>query len=583
LFPSRTSRTPLRDSFWALCVCLLLLASACTGEEGPPGAPAGSLTFDEMADRLGTDVMRLVERGYVPGRSGEIVLVPEPWNVVGQWNGGLRGPEDPRTTHATPWAYHARVPIILWGPGYVRGGVRSNRSVDVAGIAPTTAELLGLDLEASGGRTLHEALVPSSKRPDPPRVILTIAYDGGGWNVLDEWPDAWPVGRRLARRGSVFLNGTIGSAPSVTAPVHLNMGTGVYPEEHGIPENTARLPDGSVSEIFFHEADPRLVQAETVADVWDRSRDNGAWVGLVGFESWHLGMIGSGARIPGGDRDVAVLWEREEGWFWTNPDVYSLPSSLPTRDLFADLVDDLDVEDGARDRLWLGNSLDNAFFLPGTPAFVDLQGEVIMEMLRTEPIGTDGITDLLALELKSSDYGGHVWNMTSPEAAAVLRSQDELVGRIVGELDRRVGRGNYVVVLTADHGQTPVPSTTGGLRVDRYRMEAAIEEFFGADVVEDGGVHPSEIFLKMDRVREAGVSVDDVARYVGDLRYGDALPEGLGPGDVPEVLLDRRVIAAALPGSYLTELSEGEIDGLGEASWPEGDLTSPPGYESLLG
>ena len=572
----------MRASLQAIWVSLLLVASACTGQDPPRGAPAGSLTFDQMVRRLGSDVVRQVTRGYVPGRSGEIVLVPEPWNVVGQWNGGLRGPEDPRTTHATPWAYHARVPIILWGPGYVREGVRSNRPVDVAHIAPTTADLLGLDLDASAGQPLEEALVRSSKRADPPKVIVTIAHDGGGWNVLDQWPDAWPVQHRLAGEGAVFLNGTIGSAPSVTAPVHLNMGTGVYPEDHGIPENTARLPDGTVGEIFFHEADPRLVEAESVADLWDRSQGNRAWVGLVGFESWHLGMIGSGARVPGGDRDVAVLWEREEGWFWTNEEVYSLPGSLPTRDLFAGLIDDLDAEDGARDRSWLGNSLDNAFFLPGTPAFVDLQGEVALEMLRTEPIGTDGVTDLLALELKSLDYGGHVWNMTSPEADAVLEAQDRLVGRIVEELDRLVGRGNYVVVLTADHGQTPVPSTTGGLRVDRYRMEEAIETYFGADVVEDGGVHPSEIFLKLDQVREAGVSVEEIARYVGDLRYGDALPEGLDPGDVEDDFLDRRVMAAALPGTYLTGLSEEDIAGLGESGWPEGDLTSPPGYESLL-
>jgi hypothetical protein len=156
------------------------------------------------------------------------------------------------------------------------------------------------------------------------------------------------------------------------------------------------------------------------------------------------------------------------------------------------------------------------------------------------------------------------------------------VGRIVEELDRLVGRGSYVVVLTADHGQTPVPSTTGGLRVDRYRMEEAIETYFGADVVEDGGVHPSEIFLKLDQVREAGVSVEEVARFVGDIRYGDALPEGLDPEDVGDDLLDRRVLAAALPGTYLTGLSDEEITGLGDSRWPEGDLTSPPGYEPLL-
>jgi hypothetical protein len=565
-----------------LAVAFALVSVACTGDE-PSGPPAGAPTLDAMADRLGTDVMELIVRGYVPGRSGEIVVVPEPWNVLGQWNNGFRGPGDPRTTHATPWSYHTRVPIVLWGPGYVRPGVMSDRSVDVTDIAPTVADLLGFDFRAPAGESLREAVAPSSHRPVPPRLIVTIAYDGGGWNLLEQWPDAWPEERRLARAGTVYTNATVGSAPSVTAPVHLNMGTGAYPVTHGIPENTARLPDGSVSEIFFHEADPRLVEAPTVADLWDRANGNEPWVGLVGFESWHLGMIGSGARIPGGDRDVAVLWERELNWFRTNEEVYRFPERLPREADLAFFVDQLDARDGARDGYWMGNSLDNTFFLPGTPAFVELQGKVVSEMLRHEELGRDGLTDLLAVELKSSDYGGHIWNMEAPEAEAVLRAQDALVGDLLDELDRRVGRGRYVVILTADHGQTALPETTGGLRVDRYRMEQDIEDHFGADIVEDGGVHPSEIFLKMDTVRAAGISVEAVARFVGAYRYRDGLPEGLDPSTVPAEVLDRPVMAAALPGSYLTSLPAAEIDGLGASRWAEGDLTSPPGYEALLG
>jgi hypothetical protein len=113
-------------------------------------------------------------------------------------------------------------------------------------------------------------------------------------------------------------------------------------------------------------------------------------------------------------------------------------------------------------------------------------------------------------------------------------------------------------------------------------MEAAIEDYFGADIVEDGGVHPSEIFLKMDEVREAGISVEAVARYVGDFRYGWALPEGVDPQTVPPEVRSRRVIAAALPGSYLAALQGEEISVAGPSAWPEGDLTSPQGYERLL-
>ncbi|HJV04940.1 MAG TPA: alkaline phosphatase family protein, partial [Actinomycetota bacterium] len=249
---------------------MALLSATCTGDP-IPGAPDGSRTVDEMARDVGADVVRHVARGYRDVLSGEIAVIPEPWNVLGQWNGGVRGANDPRTTHASPWDYHQRVPILLYGPRFIRSGVRSDRSVDVADLAPTFAELLGMSFPTPESEPLREALVPTGRRP---AVIVLVVYDGGGWNVLERWPDAWPEERRLAGEGTAYTNATTGSAPAITAPVHANMGTGVYPEDHGLPENTARRPDGEIAEVYFHEHDPRLLLEETVADVWDREQGN---------------------------------------------------------------------------------------------------------------------------------------------------------------------------------------------------------------------------------------------------------------------------------------------------------------------
>jgi hypothetical protein len=76
--------------------------------------------------------------------------------------------------------------------------------------------------------------------------------------------------------------------------------------------------------------------------------------------------------------------------------------------------------------------------------------------------------------------------------------------------------------------------------------------------------------------------VKDVARYVGDYRYGDGLPEGADVEGIPNELLDRRVFAAALPGSMLRSMTLAEVAALGPGVYPEGDLTSPPGYDDLL-
>src|SRR5918997_1552601 len=35
----------------------------------------------------------------------------------------------------------------------------------------------------------------------PPRLVVVVVWDGGGWNVLERWPDAWPTLGRMMRAG----------------------------------------------------------------------------------------------------------------------------------------------------------------------------------------------------------------------------------------------------------------------------------------------------------------------------------------------------------------------------------------------
>lgn len=574
--------------FLPAVLAVALVSVTCTSSDGPESQP-GSPTFGAMAAELGTDVVEQLIRGYVPGRSGEISLVTPPWTTVAQWPGGLRSRRDPRTTHASPWAYLARVPIILHGPGYVRPGVRSERSVDVADLAPTFAELLGFDFRAPDGTVLREALLPRKQRKPPPRLVVLVVQDGGGWNVLERWPRAWPTQRRLAMEGTTYLNATVGSAPPVTASVHATMGTGAYPRTHGLPENTGRLPDGSLGELYFHQADPRLLRAETLADAWDRDNGNRPWVGLLGYDTWHLGMMGKGAQAEGGDRDVAVLWgpkdpsdSEKNTRFWSNEDVYALPPYLPGPEDLDQELRQLDIGDGAGDGRWLDNDLEDSLLVPGTPAFVRHQRKVLLEMVRREPIGRDRVTDFLFVELKPSDTAGHLWNMLSGEVRQVLEAQDRVLEDLVALLDERVGRGSYVMAVTADHGQVPFPSTTGGLRVDRFRMLDRLEERFGEGIVE--AVHPDDLYLNVDAVQDAGITVEDVARYVATLRYRDVAPEGTDVEKLPPRIANRRVFTAALPGKFLMGLSAAEVRDLGPGTFRRhADLSSPPRIRSLPG
>lgn len=563
-------------AFLAGAAALCLIATGCVFRSRPTTAPSGAPTLAAMARRLGGDVMEQLVRGLFSGRSGEISMVPEPSNVIVRWSAGSLGtPEvDRSTTHATPWSYHQRVPIILYGPGFVRRDVRSDESVDVSDLAPTFAELMGFRFEAPDGRSLDRALLPRGSRNGRPRVIVLVAYDGGGWNLLQRWPDAWPVLRQIASQGATYTNATIGSSPSVTAAIHATMGTGAYPRVHGVPEHAVRRPDGSVGDVFFgNEADTRMIEVETLADAWDFANHNRPWTGIVATEPWHLGMLGTGALVEGRDRDVAVLWHRDDGRFYTNEKLYAVPNYLPGVDVLDGRLRELDSTDGAIDGTWRGNDLLSPRVVLGSPAFVEYERDALLEVVRREPIARDDLTDLLFVEFKSSDLGAHVWNLVGEEERHVLRAQDEAIGELVRLLDQVAGRDGYVLALTADHGLTPLPETVDGLRIHPDVVGARVNEYFGRELVER--VTPSSLFLDMDALAASGITATEVARYVAGLRYRDVLPDDADVDAIPESQLRRAVFGGVFPSSFLQNLAESDIRALGPGMFAEGHLRSP--------
>jgi hypothetical protein len=287
-------------------------------------------------------------------------------------------------------------------------------------------------------------------------------------------------------------------------------------------------------------------------------------------------MIGHGAQLEGGDHDVAVLWEAENNSWWTNTDYYELPSYLQTTDLerLESYERKLDARDGLQDGVWFGHTLEELqenTVRPGTPAFVRFTGDAVIDILRNEPIGRDDVTDLFWVEMKMPDFAGHAWNMLRPEEGDVLFETDRQVARIKQQLDRSIGRGNYVLGITADHGQQPLPDVFGGWRINSNELARDIEERFGADIVQK--ITTVDIFMNMDQVQSSGVDLTDVARYLGTYTVGENVRAGQ-PGEdlVPEAVLDDRLFAGAFSTGYLQDLSLERVRSFGEGDYPEGRL-----------
>lgn len=557
----------------AIAVALVAVFFLSPSQGLPPDAP----TEDDMASDIGAQIMGHLYVGHVPGRAGEVMTVPKPHHyLINRLELESLGTDEPelKSSHPNPWDYTARVPYVFYGPGYVPEGREVSREVDISSLAPTYARLLGMEDFEADGRPLPE-IEPG---PEPPRLIFTIVLDGGGWNVLQRHPGTWPYIAELMERGTSYVNATIGSAPSVTGALHATFGTGYYPLHHKLPGNQMRGPDGANVDAWQENADPSYLEKPTVSELWDEQTGNEAVVGTLSYEGWHLGMIGHGAQREGADHDIAVLWDQFDEEWWINEDFYELPDYLEEADLgrLESYEEGLDARDGIEDGRWLGHTLEELRDLErpwraGTPAFVRFNGDAVMNIIRREGLGEDDVADLFWLELKMPDYAGHAWNMLSAEEADVLSEVDRQIKRIKRALDEQVGVNRYVLALSADHGQEPLPEHFGGWRISTEELKRDVEKRFGDGLVEK--ITTVDFFVDRELVARRGVDLSDVARFLGTYTVGDNIPEGAaGASVVPQGRLDDILFAGAFSTEYLQALTPERIASFGKGAYEESDL-----------
>ena len=487
----------------------------------------------ERACALPEDQLVRIQRGHHPVHSEDVTIVPLPPNYSGSFR---------VTSHSGPWDYLQNVPLVLYGPPHVNGAGRVEGDASIVDVYPTVGHMTGVDLPARTGKLLREAVTVKGTRP---KLIVTIVWDGVGRNVLERWPGRWPVLDRLEREGTSFVDAVVGSSPSITPATHASLGTGSYPVDHAVTAIEYRARDGKVRGVLPGK-DPSDLQLTTFADEIDRALGNESLVGMLAWKNWQMGMMGHGGATEGGDADQLALVTGDHG-FSGNPEYYSTPDYLAE---FAGLekhAEELDRADGEADGKWLGHDVleqhDN-------PAWVDWQTDAIIEMLDREGYGTDDVPDLFFINYKPTDIAGHQHNMDSEEMGQTLEAQDAALGRMIEFLDRKVR--DYVVIVTADHGNTPPPTRTGAWPVLQGQLQASIDEHFevpeGQSLVRStSAVGP---FLNNKVAKELGVSAADVAGFLN----GYTLRENYKEEELPEGYEgrgDENILAAAFPSDRI--------------------------------
>ena len=501
-------------------------------------------TFKEQACALPPEWRERIQRGQFPGHSGDISLLPRKPAYMASGAGGW--------SHSGPWEYLQRVPLVFYGPGLIDGGIEVEREVTLADVAPTFAALVRGSVDSDGTRLTEVADISGKDLSrKSPAIVVAVVWDGGGWNTLEQWPNAWPNLARLMDDGISYTNATVGSSPSVTPSVHTTLGTGAFPATHGISGIPIKDENGEVADAFLKGESGRFVQSVAFAERWDELNGNKAKVGMIGYEPWHLGMIGVGAERPTGDKDDAVWLDIETNEWITNSVHYRLSDAIETTGGLAKDLEELDAADGQVDGAWRDNSiLEDPARWEETPAFIEYHSRALMNLIKEEHYGTDDVTDFLFTNFKQIDRVGHYYSMASEEVRDSVVESDRQLGAIVEFLDDRVGRGRYLLALSADHGQQPDEEVNSGFGINPTELEEDIKAEFGPVL---RGIWPTEAFFHPGALEEHDVTVEEVAEFIGDYRAEDNIVEGKDFGTFES---DDRIFEMAAPA----ELFEGGLE-----------------------
>src|SRR5262245_5052494 len=379
----------------------------------------------------------------------------------------------------------------------------------------------------------------SSARCEPPgrpKLAVVLVFDQMRGDYLSRWQHLFVRDgfRRLQTDGAWFDNCNYPYSMTATGPGHASILSGCSPDRHGIVANqwydreTATLVNCATFDRY--ERIPPAPKAETTAqppkkeeDDEPRAKGVGAPVRMLAptlgdalkeatggrGKVFGLSLKDRSALLPAGKKPDGCYWfdkgqfitttyyrdrlhawvarfneartfDRWAGTFWERlrPDLdYTRLSGLddgPGEDMVYNqgtVFPHAFGKTGKRDAEYY-NALANSPF--GNEMLLQLAKLAIAE----EQLGQREVPDLLIVSFSSNDLIGHTWGPDSQEVLDVTLRSDLLIRDFLNYLDERVGKGNFVIGLTADHGVCPLPEATkaAGKSAERVVFRAIMRE-----------------------------------------------------------------------------------------------------------
>lgn len=328
---------------------------------------------------------------------------------------------------------------------------------------------------------------------EKPKLVVGIVVDQMRWDFLYRYETKYGKGgfKRLMNEGYNLNNVMINYVPTVTALGHTSIYTGSVPSIHGIAGNdwTDRETGKNVycttdSSVKGVGSTSERIGAHSPHQLWSTTITDQLGI-ASNFMSKVVGVSlkDRASVLPAGHNPTGAFWFDEgTGHFVTSSYYMSeLPkwlkdfnaqdwgsrlvangwdTSLPIAQYTESTADDVSWEQllgSAKTPVFPYKNLAADYaakkgIIRTTPFGNTLTLKVAEAALDAYKMGRNQDTDFLAINIASTDYVGHSFGPNSIEVQDTYLRLDKDLENFFAMLDKKVGKDNYLVFLSADHG-----------------------------------------------------------------------------------------------------------------------------------
>lgn len=394
-----------------------------------------------------------------------------------------------------------------------------------------------------------------------PKLIVGLLIDQMRWDYLYRFEKVYgPDGfKRMLSQGYSFENTLIPYTPTYTAAGHTCVYTGSVPSIHGIVGND--WFEKTIDKGMYCSADSTVSTVGSNSSAGKMSPKN-MWTTTVtdelrlsnNFKSKVIGISlkDRGSILPAGHSANAAYWYDDAVGKFISSTYYMKDLPQWVKD-FNDkdpvskyMATDWDL---LKDRAYYtqAENDENNYETPisgektvsfphklsalsktkysafkYTPGGITYSFDFAKAVIENERLGGSLYPDFLTLSISSTDYIGHNFGPNSLEIEDTYARLDKDLADFLRYLDLRIGKGNYLFFLTADHAAAHVPAflkehnLPGGI-YDDYTMLKEINTSIDSVYGVKGAIKKAynyQFYLDHALLEKSGKNVADIRAFI---------------------------------------------------------------------